>query len=39
VTDLRRIRLGSLEIGDLEPGEARRLADEEVRRLWEDARP
>ena len=39
VTELRRTRLGSLEIGDLEPGGARRLGEGEVRRLWEDARP
>jgi len=38
-TALQRVRIGSLELGALEPGEARRLDDEEVRRLWEDARP
>jgi 23S rRNA pseudouridine2605 synthase len=35
---LCRIRIGSLELGDLRPGEARRLTEEEQRRLWEDAR-
>jgi 23S rRNA pseudouridine2605 synthase len=38
VLRLRRIRFGSLELGDLGPGEARRLTDEELGRLWEDAR-
>jgi 23S rRNA pseudouridine2605 synthase len=39
VDSLRRVRFGSLQLGDLRPGEARRLDEEEVRRLWEDARP
>ena len=39
VLGLRRVRLGSLELGDLSPGESRRLDDDEVVRLWEDARP
>lgn len=39
VLALERVRLGSLELGDLAPGEARRLGDDEVRRLWEDAAP
>jgi 23S rRNA pseudouridine2605 synthase len=38
VEALRRIRVGSLELGELETGEARRLSDQEVRSLWEDAR-
>jgi 16S rRNA U516 pseudouridylate synthase RsuA-like enzyme len=38
VVALRRVRLGSLELGDLAPGGARRLGDEEIERLWEDAR-
>jgi len=39
VRDLCRVRLGSLGLGRLEPGEARRLGEDEVRRLWEDSRP
>jgi 23S rRNA pseudouridine2605 synthase len=38
VTALERVRFGSLALGDLRRGEARRLADDEVRALWEDAR-
>jgi 23S rRNA pseudouridine2605 synthase len=37
VLRLERMRLGSLTLGKLRPGEARRLTDDEVRRLWEDA--
>jgi 23S rRNA pseudouridine2605 synthase len=37
VSRLERVRLGSLALGELRPGEARRLTDDEVRRLWEDA--
>jgi 23S rRNA pseudouridine2605 synthase len=37
VVALQRVRLGSLELGDLPPGEARRLSEDEVGRLWEDA--
>jgi 23S rRNA pseudouridine2605 synthase len=39
VVRLERVRLGSLELGELRRGEARRLTDDEVRHLWEDARP
>jgi 23S rRNA pseudouridine2605 synthase len=39
VTSLERVRLGPLALGELRPGEARRLDDEELRRLWEDASP
>jgi 23S rRNA pseudouridine2605 synthase len=39
VVRLERVRLGSLELGELRRGEARRLTDEELGRLWEDARP
>ncbi len=39
VESLRRVRVGSLELGDLEEGEARRLGEDEVRSLWEDSRP
>jgi 23S rRNA pseudouridine2605 synthase len=38
VESLERVRLGPLELGDLEPGASRRLSGEEVERLWEDAR-
>ncbi len=37
--ELRRVRLGSLELGSLSEGEARRLSDDEVKRLWEDSAP
>jgi 23S rRNA pseudouridine2605 synthase len=37
VLALERIRLGSLELGDLPSGEARRLSEDELGRLWEDA--
>ncbi|MGZ5308968.1 MAG: pseudouridine synthase [Solirubrobacterales bacterium] len=36
VASLCRVGVGSLELGDLEPGAARRLTDEEVGALWED---
>jgi 23S rRNA pseudouridine2605 synthase len=36
---LTRIRIGSLELGDLRRGEARRLAEGEVAALWEDSAP
>ena len=36
VVSLQRVRVGSLELGDLEPGAARRLGADEVRALWED---
>jgi pseudouridine synthase len=39
VEALRRIRLGSLGLGSLPEGEARRLSEEEVAALWKDARP
>jgi 23S rRNA pseudouridine2605 synthase len=34
---LERIRIGSLELGDLEPSGSRRLGEDEIRALWEDA--
>jgi len=37
VTALRRIRFGSLELGGLAEGAARRLSPEEIDRLWKDA--
>jgi 23S rRNA pseudouridine2605 synthase len=39
VEALTRIRIGSLELGDLRPGQARRLTEKEIDSLWEDARP
>jgi len=39
VEALRRIRLGSLGLGSLPVGEARRLTEEEVAALWKDALP
>jgi 23S rRNA pseudouridine2605 synthase len=39
VAALRRTRIGSLELGALGRGEARRLDGDEARALWEDARP
>jgi 23S rRNA pseudouridine2605 synthase len=38
VESLTRIRFGSLELGNLPEGRARRLRAPEVRRLWKDAR-
>jgi 23S rRNA pseudouridine2605 synthase len=39
VVDLKRVRVGSLELGGLDEGESRKLSGEEVERLWEDSRP
>ena len=39
VASLRRVRIGPLELGELGPGEARRLSEDEVAALWEDSRP
>jgi 23S rRNA pseudouridine2605 synthase len=36
---LTRVRIGSLELGDLRRGEARRLEPGEVGALWEDSAP
>ena len=38
VVELARIRFGSLDLGGLPEGEARRLRGPEVQRLWKDAR-
>jgi 23S rRNA pseudouridine2605 synthase len=38
VAELARIRFGSLDLGDLTEGQARRLGRPEVVRLWKDAR-
>jgi 23S rRNA pseudouridine2605 synthase len=37
VVGLVRVRFGSLGLGSLAEGEARRLGDEELKRLWEDS--
>ena len=39
VAALRRVRFGSIELGGLAAGEARRLADDEIARLWKDVGP
>jgi 23S rRNA pseudouridine2605 synthase len=39
VEALRRIRIGSLELGELRQGEARRVEEGEVAALWEDSAP
>ena len=37
VVSLRRIRFGPVELGRLARGQARRLGEDEIARLWEDA--
>jgi 23S rRNA pseudouridine2605 synthase len=39
VVSLRRVGFGSLRLGRLAEGDARRLGDREVARLWKDAAP
>lgn len=39
VVALRRVRFGSVGLGELTSGEARRLADDEIARLWKDVGP
>jgi 23S rRNA pseudouridine2605 synthase len=39
VVALMRVRVGSLELGGLAPGEGRKLSREEIARLWEDSAP
>jgi 23S rRNA pseudouridine2605 synthase len=39
VEELTRIRIGSLDLGDLRRGEARRLDEREIAALWEDSAP
>jgi 23S rRNA pseudouridine2605 synthase len=39
VEALKRIRIGSLELGELRQGDARRLEEGEVAALWEDSAP
>jgi 23S rRNA pseudouridine2605 synthase len=36
VVELRRVRFGPIELGALAPGDARRLGEDEIARLWED---
>ncbi len=38
VVELRRVRFGPIELGGLPEGRSRRLAEDEVAALWEDAR-
>jgi 23S rRNA pseudouridine2605 synthase len=37
VVSLRRVRFGPIELGSLPQGQARRLGEEEIGRLWEDS--
>ncbi len=39
VEGLTRIRIGSLELGDLRRGEARAVEPSEIAALWEDSAP
>jgi segregation and condensation protein B len=39
VVSLRRVRFGSVELGSLSQGQARRLSEVEIARLWEDSEP
>ncbi len=39
VTALERLRIGSLELGELPAGESRLLGEAEVAALWKDSRP
>jgi 16S rRNA U516 pseudouridylate synthase RsuA-like enzyme len=39
VDSLKRVRIGSLQLGGLRQGEARRLGEGEIASLWEDAAP
>jgi 23S rRNA pseudouridine2605 synthase len=38
VVSLRRVRFGPIELGGLSEGQARRLGERDITRLWEDAR-
>jgi pseudouridine synthase len=38
VVELRRVRFGPVELGSLPQGQARRLGDDDIARLWEDSR-
>jgi 23S rRNA pseudouridine2605 synthase len=37
VVSLRRVRFGSVELGDLPAGGSRRLSEDDIARLWKDA--
>src|SRR5262245_22811573 len=37
VVSLRRVRFGPIDLGDLPEGQARRLGENDIARLWEDA--
>lgn len=37
VVSLRRVRFGPIELGDLPEGQARRLGDDDIARLWKDS--
>jgi 16S rRNA U516 pseudouridylate synthase RsuA-like enzyme len=37
VVVLRRVRFGPIELGKLPQGQARRLSEDEIARLWEDS--
>jgi pseudouridine synthase len=37
VVSLRRVRFGPVELGSLAQGQARRLGEDDIARLWEDA--
>jgi 16S rRNA U516 pseudouridylate synthase RsuA-like enzyme len=37
VVSLRRVRFGPIELGKLPQGQARRLGEEDIARLWEDS--
>jgi 23S rRNA pseudouridine2605 synthase len=37
VVSLRRVRFGPIELGSLPEGQARRLGDDDIARLWKDA--
>lgn len=39
VVSLRRERIGSIELGGLDEGDARRLSGDEITRLWKDVGP
>jgi 23S rRNA pseudouridine2605 synthase len=38
VVKLRRVRFGPIELGRLSSGQARRLSERDIARLWEDAK-
>jgi pseudouridine synthase len=38
VVKLRRVRFGPIDLGRLSQGQARRLGEKDIARLWEDAK-